>query len=264
LVAILKSKRIWASLATALTDRSEVAYGVDVAREVLGDSTVRASEPFRQMAARFLIPDASPQAIRVADSPYIASFCAHADRAVHWLHYGRSGTGVAIGLDARRIETKPFDLVRVVYDIADQKGLVRQLIETVFDRLLQEAPKVPQDERETLGRMAAHLTGNYLRFLSPRLKSAAFEAEDEWRLVTYDLTGDRVPEPEMPLTTFFRTVAGRVVPYMECAYDTLPATQLILGAAGALEPDDPGLAVLLREANLRDIRILKSFVPVRP
>jgi hypothetical protein len=34
---------------------------------------------------------------------YVISFCSRTDRSVHWLHYGRQGTGFALGFDVSRL-----------------------------------------------------------------------------------------------------------------------------------------------------------------
>jgi hypothetical protein len=282
LLGILSTRTLWASQATSLNDRSEVEYGIALAVDILEDSSfliagnadLRAAhrakfgievddKVFCKAVKEFFIPEKSPSAIRVAVRPYIISLCARSDQAIHWLHYGRSGSGAAIGLNSQAIQREPFDLFPVIYDPGEQKKLVRRVIEIVFNTALRLTPSVPEDDRLTLWQVAAHMIPNYVRLLSPRLKSPAFAAEGEWRLISYSLKGERVRAPEKDLPTRFRIVAGRIVPYLEHTFEELPVTQLILGAS-SMQANDPGLVTLIGETLGREIPVSVSSVPVRP
>jgi hypothetical protein len=93
-----------------------VRYGIDLADKLIADNRLAPQGPFLELVAAFLDPDNSPPEARFRWHPFIASFCATSDKAVHWLHYGSDGTGAAVGLRSDEIAVTPFELVKVVYD----------------------------------------------------------------------------------------------------------------------------------------------------
>ena len=57
---------------------------------------------------------------------------------------------------------------------------------------------------------------DHLWMASPKLKHPSFEAEEEWRLIAYELRGPGSPHGQGPAgETHFRASAGRVVPFKE-------------------------------------------------
>ncbi len=119
------------------------------------------------------------------------------------------------------------------------------------------------NEDHELFRIAAHLTAQALWAAAPRLKAPAFADENEWRLITSELDGDGTAnEPgDVPLETRFRASRGRIIPYKGLAFDPLAVTQIIPGSAVPMEPDDPGLTLLVPQFSGR---VTRSDVPVRP
>jgi len=263
MVGILEKRTLWATLATSLSDESEVSYGLSRARLLIQRGEAPGDAAFLQTVERFLDPQNSPAAFRLEWRTFIISFCARADLALQWLHYGRNGSGVALAFDANRAQKKPFDLVQVLYEEARQDLLICSIIKAASNCLQDRVSRVPQGEVQSLEAVAAHLTAQRIWMAAPRLKNPAFAEEREWRLITYDLIGQRVPrsaDPELP--TRYRIVARRIVPYMELSYETLPITEVILGAALSMQPQDPGLTILV-ENTIAGVRITRSSVPVR-
>jgi hypothetical protein len=263
MVGILESRTLWASLATSLSDQSEVSYGLSRARALIQRGEVPGEADFLQSVERFLDPNNSPATFRLEWRTFIISFCSRVDLALQWLHYGRNGSGVVLAVDAARVRTKPFDLVEVLYEEARQDLLIRSVIKAAFDCLQHHIGLVPRKEVTSLASVAAHLTAQRIWMAAPRIKNHAFAEEREWRLITYDLIGQRVPrDAGIQLPMRYRVVARRIIPYMELSFDTLPITELILGAGLSMLPGDPGLAVLV-ENTIAGARIMRSEVPVR-
>jgi hypothetical protein len=263
MVGILETRTLWATLATALTDQSEVSYGLGRARQLIQRGGAPGDAAFLRTIERFLDPQNSPGAFRLEWRTFIISFCARADLALQWLHYGRAGSGVALAFDANRIQKKPFDLVQVLYDEGRQDLLIRSIITAASDCIQQHVGGLSQSEVQGLEAVAAHLTAQRIWMAAPRLKSHAFSDEREWRLITYDLIGARVPgTPDSQLPTRYRIVARRVVPYLELGYETLPVAEVILGADVSMQPQDPGLTMLI-ENTKAGMPITQSQVPVR-
>ena len=200
--------------------------------------------------------------VRLEWRPFVLSFCDSADSAVHWLHYGRGGTGYALAFDPRLIEQAPFDLYGVIYDPARQSAAIQSLVRVMFatTQELRAAAASPE-----LSEIAAHMTATYLRALAVRFKHPSFRAEGEWRLITHDLLIDGQPvEDGIPLDTLYRTVAGRIVPYKEYSPTGFDPSRLVMGASAAMTAHDRGLAQLLEAAGCATLRVSRSAVAVRP
>ena len=264
LVGILQSRSLRASLATSLNDPSEIAHGMQCSREVLARGVVSISREFLDTTSRLLDPANVRQAYRLEWRAYVISFCASVDNVLHWLHYGRSGTGVAIGFDATAVRRAPFDLFKVVYDRAEQDRLVASVIQGTAGALEHCLVDLEAAEGDALKEVAAHIAAGRLWALASLMKNPVFAAEGEWRLVTHDLRGERIPNEHMvPLRMDYRATSGRVVPFQELVFDHLPATEIVLGWSAAMEPNDQGLDELMHN-TCGTLTVRRSTVPVRP
>lgn len=105
-------------------------------------------------------------AYRMEFRPYVISLCAHVESALHWLHYGRSGTGVAIGFDGAAIQRKPFDFFKVIYDPTEQRAIVDAVIESTATCLHQNVTKLSGSEVDDLIDVAAHIAAARLSAVS--------------------------------------------------------------------------------------------------
>lgn len=95
LVGILQNRSLRASLAPSLNDPSEVRYGLACARDYIDGYTGPVDPSFVRSVSPLLELANVPAKYQIELHAYVISFCARVDRALHWLHYGRSGTGVA-------------------------------------------------------------------------------------------------------------------------------------------------------------------------
>lgn len=258
LVEILRTKTLWASLATCLNDRSEVTYGVALACALFKSRTVTA-EHFSLDNMKDLLDE------RSESRAYITSFCASTATALHWLHYGHSGSGIAVGFYSEAIQKRPFYLCPVVYKEERQVSLIRSIVETI-DQSLEEFLPILTDARERarLIDVASETAADHLWMAAPRMKHVAFEAEQEWRLIAYDPKGPGVPhEQGTSGDTFFRSIAGRVVPYKKLTFDALPAFEVVLGSSCPMTQDELAILVLMEECLGGRLTVLQSTVPIR-
>ncbi len=259
LIGIFEHKTLWASLATALNDPSEVRYGIDLARGLFNGGTV---------AARHFLLDDIDRLLseRAAESrAYVVSFCGNLNLAGQWLHYGRAGTGVAVGFYPGTLAQSPFELFRTIYDPVEQVEVIRQIIRTIDDVMAEWLPLLTTAaERDRLKGVAADLAADHLWMAAPKLKHPSFSAEAEWRLIAYELRGPGTPHGEGPAgRTFFRSAGGRVVPYKKLTFDVLPAFEVVLGASCPMVYDDLGVLVLMEEKLGARLTVKTSEVPVR-
>lgn len=267
LIKILQSRSLWASLATGLSDDSEVRYGIDRARALLlADKPQTVESSFLRRVVHFLDPAQTFTEAPFEFDVYVVSLCARADRSVHWLHYGRAGTGCAIAFETDHLVQNPFELAPVVYDEASQDQHIGAIVRAVWECLRTHRVDKPSSSGSNLlFEIGAHSAAAHIRMLAPTLKNPAFASEEEWRLITYDLRDHAIQVGGVPLVNRFRVVSGRIVPYLELSVTPLPVTQIVLGASLPMLLEDPALSILLRESVPgRSVEIIRSTVPVRP
>ena len=127
LIGILRTKTLWASLATSSNDRSEMRYVRDLLHELITSKEIDT----KTLSLKSLDVALDRQRWRV----YVVSLCRRPDTALQWLHYGRSGAGVAIGFKTSHIERVPFRLSQVLYDRARQVEWCKSIVAAVDDAL---------------------------------------------------------------------------------------------------------------------------------
>ncbi len=159
----------------------------------------------------------------------------------------------------------PYDLFRIVYPEERQIEAIRAIVRTIDDSLGELLPTISDDgQRDRLKAVAADIAADHLWMASPKLKHPSFAAEEEWRLIAYELRGPGAPHGEGPAgTTHFRASSGRVVPYKKLTFKMLPAFEVVLGSSCPMVPDDLGVLVLMEEKLGARLTVRVSDVPVR-
>jgi hypothetical protein len=271
LMGIIKDAGLWASLATSLNDRSEVTFGVELARNVLLERIKQSGTLYLTSILNFLDPGNVSDELRLEVRTFVISFCARIDKSGHWLHYGRSGDGFALGFEASRLQMPPFDLARVLYEENEQRHAIERIIDNAERTLLDLLSSASQDQHVRATCVGAHMVAAHLWALAPMLKNPAFGEEEEWRLLTCHLKGGSHIElkggrPRIPPQTGYRSVDGRVVPHQVLSFSKtrLPLAEIVLGASVPIDPDDAGLRFFLEDLMPdQSIRLIRSHVPVR-
>lgn len=259
LIGIFEKRTLWASLATSLNDPSEVRYGLDLACDLFQRRIFTATNFSLDGMDRLV-------AARADESrAYIVSFCGNPNLAGQWLHYGRSGSGVAVGFYPERLTQPPYDLFRIVYRRETQIEAISTLVRTIDESLADLLPTIEDErQRDRLKAVAADVAADHLWMASPKLKHPSFEAEEEWRLIAYELRGPGSPHGKGPAgDTRFRASAGRVIPFKQLLFETLPAFEVVLGCRCPMGPDDLGVLVLMEERLGARLTVRVSDVPVR-
>lgn len=263
LVGIFTQKTLRASLATALNDASETKYALSRLCFHLEVGTIRLKHFPADLLRAFLERRTRIEGLTDDSRAYVVSFCGGANEAIHWLHYGRSGTGVAIGFEAAAFKIEQFSLCPVIYDPKRQDELLLVLVEMVDKFAGDFARRLDGSNRDLFDGIVSHLTTMYLRLLAPRMKDPAFKSEDEWRLISNEMwVKGEVEKPTRK--THFRLTAGRVVPYKEVEFETLPVTEVVLGASTPMLDDEQALAVLMENTLGKTFPVRRSSVSVRP
>ena len=146
LIGIFEKRTIWASLATSLNDPSEVRYGLDLACDLFQRRIVTATN-FSLEGIDKLV------AARADESrAYIVSFCGNLNLAGQWLHYGRAGSGVAVGFYPERLTQPPYDLFRIVYRQEAQVEAIRTIVRTIDECLGELLPTIVEEGQRDASR----------------------------------------------------------------------------------------------------------------
>ncbi len=263
MLSIAQSRCIWASLATNLNDTTEIQYGLDLVRAFFRDGTLAVPQIFLDHVEYYLAPENSPQRAALTWRAYVSSFCARADRPLHWLRYGCRGTGVALGFDSSLMVRPGFNLIRVIYDPENQRRFVASLVSTIAEKFERACPGAVADETHRDFRSVAHLTAQLIWVASPRLKLPSLAGEEEWRLFTHELECEGIDlsraHGNVPLPTLSRTSGTRQIPYKPCVYDQLPVRNIVFGTACTTTPE-----VLVLREMFPHARVSRSSVPAGP
>lgn len=266
LIGVLSNATLWASLATSLNDAQEIKYCSSVALQVCANGVPGVSQEFLSgVQCAIADPAWEQERFDFTFDAYVTSFCVRDDSALQWLHYGRSGSGVAICFKPECLSTPPFDLVQVLYEPHDQRVFIETFLREVDSALRKSLPAIPEGAQEYFVKMTAHMSSRLLGAMGSQMKAPAFRGEEEWRLVTL---GGRKTNAlvvgDVPLTTSFRSVGTRVVPYVKVplALDA-SISGVVLGNVAAMEPDEEALKILYLGTAGRIIPTSRSAVRVR-
>lgn len=266
LIGILQGQVLWASLATALNDASETTVALDLFAFAGPMAIARSRHLHYDFLEKVfkgelrLEGDDRPTDYRT----YVTSLCAE-DVAVHWMQYGRGGTGVALEFDANALANRhQFWLCKVIYDTAQQFACLRGLIE-IIDRFLdRRLPTGSTDQADAFKVAAAGLLHSFIKMTAPQMKDVAFGAEDEWRLFSSEAWVKPEKVNEQTRTTKFRSAANRIVPYKEVSVPAASIRGIRLGYSCSIREDEQALRVLMDECLHRQVPITRSLIAVRP
>jgi hypothetical protein len=264
LKGILETRSLWASLATALEDASEISYALQRAKGIIqrgeasGDSSLIDEIPPFLDAGNILILNT------LGMKTYVVSLRKNVDQNAHWQKYGRAGTGFAIAFALRPLVIPGILPLPVLYDPVAQDKLLRDFIESnarLFDVLRHECP---HEDVWALRQRAIQFTALGLWTLAPVLKDPLpYSQEEEWRLIVVDLEHVQVQYGEgLSKEVKVRHCNGREIPYKVLQYDVLPIVGLELGPNATVTESDATLKQLLLESSGFDVPIVRSQVRV--
>jgi hypothetical protein len=255
LLGMVRSRSVWASLASSLNDASEQIYARQLVRAVVSAKPAGISQTLLQSIASLLDGNPGPGIQVEPMRVFVASFCDSESSSAQWLHYGRNGTGFALSFVAAQLALSPFFLAPVEYEETVQRDLVLETLRRVDNHVPEVAVAIGPELAYGYASVMA-LAG--MEALAPFLKSAAFKSEREWRLMTYQLISD--PNAGEELEIDFHESVGRIVPHGIRRFGTsLPLSEIVVGYSNAMGADDDCFKMLLPGVPVR-----RSAVPVRP
>jgi len=257
LLGIVESKEIWASHTQYLNDAREFRYAIEIVREQIAEIK---REPLQRRYVNLLeemeLDLDGVESINVC----VCSFSAEGDALSQWRAYSHGGSGFSIGFSGAflREVTNSLDfwLVPVLYQAAQQRALIRTLLEDVLDensRLKQVGQEDPV--RQPGGGLVA-----YLNRYAPILKHQSFSEEQEWRIVSRPLFCSREGFG-------YRSGTSMLIPYYRIPLSSEKLAfcvgEVVVGPTPHPEQSERSVRGLLIQHGLRDAFVRQSNVPYR-
>ncbi|HKO58998.1 MAG TPA: DUF2971 domain-containing protein [Thermoanaerobaculia bacterium] len=265
---IISSRRLWATISSELNDLTELLHAADVLRSVLND---------RAHAAK--LPEYSvlyPPQVTTFDFArtdiieiFVSSLTAAEDDLPQWDRYANRGYGVAIGFHAEALTAlhaadgirQQMGFVEVSYDASRQREFLELFVaawehdaSVAVSRHLARSP----DPLMYMAAWFGNLAGSACAIL-PRMKSAHFESEREWRLVHAHV-------PNLPADCEVVTESGtkRHVE-LDLAQFTgrLPIATVWLGPGVSNDDSERVVRAFLDNQGFTHVKLRRSRVPLR-
>lgn len=203
LLGIFRSGRIWATQVKYLNDASEFQHAVALADGIAGGMVERASAWDRRQSCERLVKGVREAGISIC----VASFSEHGDDLSQWRAYSK-GVGYSIGFSydalVEAATAAGWILAPCVYGEHEQKKLMTALLEEA----LAETERQPRNKFEEAMRYKGGNIAFYLNRYAAIFKNKHFEAEQEWRLISPQVSSDA---PGFA----FREGASTIIPYYE-------------------------------------------------
>jgi len=183
LLGITSSHSLWASDVRYMNDASELAY----AAELISDVATEVISAFKSEVLQPVLPEWSrfASAFEFGRRPFVACFCEEDDLLSQWRGYRAGETGYSLGIALRFTELPPNTYLRkVIYDEQEQRGAVRDVVETwlrTAESMLASHRGITRDDvfpYPAMWALQEALADHHLCFKHP-----GFEEEREWRLI---------------------------------------------------------------------------------
>jgi hypothetical protein len=245
-----------------LNDIAELRYSVELARAHLDHLAANTkTDPERQLLENWRMLLYTPEGIRF----YLASFCEDGDQLSQWRAYGQEG-GYAIGFAPERLKKaaeslrQPYALMKCVYKLDEQEGLMATITSTLLDALRANWPSEDHLRLKLLTELSVQFS-TFLMSIAASLKHPAFAEEREWRLVTTDPIGGR------PARKSFRLGRRTIVPYIEMnlvdAEKVVRFERVIVGPTPHVDISCEAVRALLTEIGVWSGGVEATKIPYR-
>jgi len=187
LLGIFSSNSLWASKIHYLNDSSEYELALKLAATFLTDLLKGERSTRQRRKIKALLSN-----LRMIEhmNVCVCSFTENGDQLSQWRAYTDGGSGFSIGFNTQHLETQAaihdFRLAKCIYDAAEHRGLVEQLVLSSLAKDFNTAPST-RHPTEPWTIVVKHVGGEFskdISLLAPLLKNAAFREEAEWRLIS--------------------------------------------------------------------------------
>jgi len=275
LLGIISQNAIWASSIHYLNDAAEYAY----AQALLHEEIKTIQESVSAEDAHFLEKESEYMGSGKGTDVFVSSFSEVGDLLSQWRGYCPAGGGFSIGFDFSFLkeiaEKSRFTFAKCIYDIQEQKRVVRQLLYDTLKvaALARSAGRSPhgvesaalnyfhQGPRIKLDGISELPPSEGFNSIASLLKHPSYLEEKEWRVVQR-FWAFKLPTSD-PLQ--FREGKNAVIPY---GLFRLPdpeqhaiIRQIIIGPMPYPDLSRDSLIDFLSYHGIRDCSILKSAIP---
>lgn len=261
---ILKTKCIWCTHYSCTNDKSEIVH----AHSVLLPAALEVVKTRQSEAvARFLYRYDRLSLTELADL-YVSSFSEVEHDAGQWLNYGRSGTGVALGLRLRGVnEVAPLSkaigisIHKLDYDVASARAAFEADIVNaleIAERCARAHPTLERQFKMMTTKWLLRDAGGYCAYL----KEPSWSREREWRLIYMIMKNPDAPHLKVlrRRSTYCEDTAYVAYPLCRDG-EPLPLVEVVLGPKAA--QSDADAAELVRSRGLSPGIVRRSSVPLR-
>lgn len=280
-LGILGYSCIWATSILYLNDADEfhhVRHLVgDWIKRTRQDNHIGAPEEYRLLTGRqavfvrFIERQLTGQR---ALHTYVISFSELADDLNQWRSYGSSG-GFSLGFEADHLRAiasvQGFELFKCVYDDDAKRALIDSLMEEALSAFSATEAQITDDDLTAglgiyadLGPSAAlSALGDqfflHAQQIACRIKNRAFQAEQEWRLVS-------VNQPD-PAAMNFRNSKSLLIPYLKLQLavngQSVQLAALVAGPSPHTDLNLLSAATLCRAKSISGVKLYKTRLPYR-
>ena len=204
-IGILSSKELWATNIEFLNDTNEILEAVRVARNIIENLIDR--DTFSH-GEKLLMNKMREHAGSAAKRFYVVSFSETSDSLLHWQAYCSGSGGYAIGFPSKHLSglalEKSWYLAKCIYGHTEKYSVLTEVINSFLEefRLLP----IPEGQEGDLSKDLVWRFSQHLAQIGTVIKSDAFSAEAEWRLIS-----PVVPDHDERLA--FRSGIMGIVPY---------------------------------------------------
>lgn len=246
LLGIVDTSSLWASDIRYMNDSAELKHTANlIANEVT--NRIGRGHPNPDLLNQFL--DWVTHRITNGHMLFATSFRANGNLLSQWRGYSRIGKGVSLGFNPEVIlecaEKQSFQIGRCIYDRKEQKGLIRQVVDSV-EHIAKTHIEPPNDSYQ---KIFQEIESDLLR-IAAILKHPSFKEEEEWRIVSPVIT-DFLKEPVL-----FREGVSMLVPYIQ--FNLTPSSNrpialehLFLGPTPNITISMNSLTMFLAKNNIR-------------
>jgi len=261
LFGIISTGKLWGSHYNYLNDASELAYGREVALQVVREKLeANSTEPGRSCLETVLGRLAAEA--KVIDF-YLTCFCQNPDLLSQWRGYGTASGRFCLGFNVSGFNFGPrwrdewntkYSLGPVIYDEVKQQRKVTWAIDTAIETLTKgRANNTPFRDA---------ITGDLIRKLLQELcffKDKGFKEEDEWRMVHFARDASSVHFP--PSTGLLKPVIDMIT--ATTSPPVLPITEIIVGSSSAGPLAKKSATLLLERYNYNGVEVRETSRPFR-
>lgn len=274
LIEILRGKSLWASSACFLNDSLEYTYALSLMKNLTDEelSNIDSGTSYY----RFL-----KMVLNYCDHPhfphfFVFSMCEDGDLLSMWRGYGAGCNGFAIGFRHHELESfgdrEGYELVQCIYDLNDQKELIRVQLHVLKRDFLDPADKQGTVAQNAVDKLLDSNFINWFSRLAAMIKNPKFKEEREWRLISGPMTFKAISKDGMArvgdTTIHFRPGRSTLVPYKIISFgksneeDSELIDEIVIGPTQERELAVAAIHSLLSQFKLpANIRV--SEVPYR-